>query len=258
MNRLRTSEPEIAPVVWHDLECGAYRADLALWRELAERAAEPGRPCRVLDLGCGTGRVALFLASQGHRVTGLDLDRILAAELNRRAVEQNVPAGAVTGDVRDFALGRHFDVVLAPMQMLQLLANRYERIRALTRVRAHLRPGGLFGAALLDLWGEATDDEYMPPLPDMREAEGWVWSSQAVGIQVLDAGLAITLDRHRRAVSPRGEVAESDSSVRLELMAPVELEDELVEAHLEPVEQRVIPATEDHVGSVAVIAERRE
>ncbi len=40
--------------IWHDAECGAYAADLALWEELAAAAGGP-----VLDLGCGTGRVAL-------------------------------------------------------------------------------------------------------------------------------------------------------------------------------------------------------
>ncbi len=43
-----------AAVVWHDIECSAYRADLPLWRELA---AEYGDP--ILDVGAGTGRVAL-------------------------------------------------------------------------------------------------------------------------------------------------------------------------------------------------------
>ena len=41
-------EPEL--VVWHDLECGGYDADLPLWRELAADADGP-----VLDLGAGTG-----------------------------------------------------------------------------------------------------------------------------------------------------------------------------------------------------------
>ena len=45
-------------VVWHDVECGHYGADLALWDELAAR--EPGP---VLDVGAGTGRVALALAA---------------------------------------------------------------------------------------------------------------------------------------------------------------------------------------------------
>ena len=58
-----------AHVVWHDVECGGYDADLALWRELAREAGGP-----VLDVGAGTGRVALRLAGAGLDVTALDLD----------------------------------------------------------------------------------------------------------------------------------------------------------------------------------------
>ena len=54
-------------VVWHDVECGQYSADLALWDELAAR--EPGP---ILDVGAGTGRVSLVLAALGHDVTALD------------------------------------------------------------------------------------------------------------------------------------------------------------------------------------------
>ena len=48
--------------IWHDVECGAYEADLELWRELAREAPEG-----VLDVGAGTGRVALRLARAGPR-----------------------------------------------------------------------------------------------------------------------------------------------------------------------------------------------
>jgi len=215
MSPPRTAEPPIAAVVWHDIECGAYRADLPYWRELAARAAVPGKPCEVLDLGCGTGRVALDLAAHGHRVTGLDIDRRLADELRARASERNVPAGAVVADARTFDLGRRFDLVLAAMQFLQLLDDRDERLRSLGRVRDHLRPGGTFAAALLNLAGEPTNEDYLAPPPDMREQDGWVWSSQPVEIRLLDDGAALTLERRRRAVSPRGDIAESDDSVRL-------------------------------------------
>jgi SAM-dependent methyltransferase len=256
MTRTPVAEPEIGPIVWHDLECGAYAADLELWAELAERSATQANACNVLDLGCGTGRVALSLGTLGHRITGLDLDPVLAGELRRRAAEHNVRAGAVTGDVRDFHLGRRFDLVLAVMQLVQLLPGRDQRMEMFANVREHLRPGGLFAAALLDLSGEPTDGDYTPPLPDMCELDGWVWSSQAVEVRILDAGAAIALDRRRRAVSPEGRVAASESSVRLEMIMPQQLEVELAEAGLEPVELRPIAPTEDHVGSVVVIAEK--
>jgi SAM-dependent methyltransferase len=249
-------EPEIASIVWHDLECASYSADLDLWVELAQRSATGSGPSNVLDLGCGTGRVALPLARAGHRVTGVDLDATLAAELRRRAVAEDLPAGALTGDIRDFDLARRFDLVLATMQLLQLLAGPDERLRALERARAHLHPRGRFATALLDLSGEPTDGDYHPPLPDMSEVDGWIWSSQAVEVRMLDDNIAIALDRQRHAVSPDGEIAESESSVRLELIGPDDLEDELREAGLPPVERHPIPPTEDHVGSVVVIAER--
>jgi SAM-dependent methyltransferase len=253
MSPLRTTEPEIAPILWHDLECGSYRADLPLWRELAARAT----PCRVLDLGCGTGRVSLDLAQAGHRVTGLDLDPRFTAELRRRAGAANVTAGALVGDVRAFDLGNRFDLVLATMQMLQLLSTSDERVSALQCARAHLRDRGIFAAALLDLSGELTGDDYRPPLPDMHETAGWVWSSQPVAIRMLDRGTALTLDRVRRAVSPRGDVAEAEDSVRLELFSCDALEDELRTAGIEPIERREISATDDHVGSSVVIGEVR-
>ena len=68
-------------VLWHDIECGSYAADLPLWREWA--AAADGE---VLDVGAGTGRVTLDLARRDRAVTALDHDETLLAELRRRFV----------------------------------------------------------------------------------------------------------------------------------------------------------------------------
>ena len=68
-------------VHWHDLECGGYDADLPLWRELARSVAGD-----VLDVGCGSGRVALDLARRGHAETGLDRDPAL---LDRKSTRLN-------------------------------------------------------------------------------------------------------------------------------------------------------------------------
>jgi SAM-dependent methyltransferase len=239
--------------IWHDVECGGYIADLEAWEELAARSAGRDGASDVLDLGCGTGRVSLFLARLGHRVTGLDRDREVADTLTRRAAEAALGVDTVVADASSFELDSRFDVVLAAMQLVQLLSGP-DRMALLEHARVHLRPGGRFAAALLDLAGEALDGDYTPPLPDMREVAGWVYSSQPVAIRSLDSGAAISLDRLRRAVSPEGDLVESFVEVRLELVSPAALEEEAAAAGLVPEARVGIPATDDHVGSVVVVA----
>ena len=161
----------------------------------------------------------------------------------------------MVGDARSFELGRRFDLVLAAMQFLQLLSGREERIAALRCCRAHLADRGVFAAALLDLSGESTNDDYTAPPPDMSETGGWVWSSQAVEVRLLEGGAALSLDRHRRAVSPRGELAETEDSVRLEMVSCDELEEELWAAGITPTRRQQIRPTRDHVGSVVVFGD---
>jgi SAM-dependent methyltransferase len=235
--------------VWHDMECGSYAADLTLWDELAGPA-----PRDVLDLGCGTGRVSVRLARRGHRVTGVDLEPAFLEEAAQRAQAWKVDLDTVAADARSFELGRRFDLVLAPMQLVQLFDGSEERLAMLNAVAAHLRPAGLFAAALMNLEGEDLGDEYIPPGPDMRDVDGWVYSSQPVAVRLLDGDTAISLDRERTIVAPDGARTSEPSEIRLELLSPDEFEEEIAAAGLMLGGRRVIPPTEDHVGSVVVLA----
>ncbi|MDX6659066.1 MAG: hypothetical protein QOH62_3859, partial [Solirubrobacteraceae bacterium] len=157
-----TSRPD---VIWHDLECGGYAEDLGLWRELAGDGP-------VLDVGCGTGRVALDLAARGIPVVGLDSDSTLLGTLRDRGA--GLPVETVCADARDFALQRRFAVVLAPMQTVQLLGGANGRAAFLRCAREHLEPGGLLAIALADALEGFDEDTATPPLPDMREQDGFV------------------------------------------------------------------------------------
>jgi SAM-dependent methyltransferase len=231
-------------VLWHDLECGAYSADLPLWRELAALTGGP-----VLDVGAGTGRVALDLARRGYEVVALDYDAALLAELEDRAA--GLPGRTVVADARAIDLPERFALILVPMQTIQLLPTSEDRLALLRAAAAHLAPGGRFAAALADaLEGfDAEHDE--PPLPDMLERDGWVYVSQPLRVTT-ETGAA-TIERERSAVSPTGARTATLDRVRLVELDAETVEAEGAEAGLQPAGRRRIAPTADHVGSQVVI-----
>lgn len=237
---MNTGQESVA--IWHDVECGSYSADLELWDAMA---AEAGGT--VLDLGCGTGRVALHLARRGHDVLGLDIDPDLIATLGQRGT--GLPLRTILADARDFELDGQVELILAPMQTVQLLADSAERAECLRQVSAHLRPGGRFAAAILEEMPEPDDSP--PPLPDVREVDGWVYSSLAVEAAVGDGEILIR--RLRQTVSPAGELAEEDNEVRITTFAAAQLEAEAAPVGLAPLARHEIPATDIHVGSTVVV-----
>lgn len=229
--------------IWHDVECGSYAADLPLWEELAERQGGP-----VLELGCGTGRVALHLARRGHEVIGLDRDPELLAALRERSslVEP------LLADARDFELASSVSLVLAPTHLLQLLSGPAERAEALRCIAAALRPGGLLAAAIIE--GMPPPDDAPPPLPDVREVDGWVYSSLAVEAAVGPG--EIVVHRLRQTVSPEGSLSEEPNQVRIATFEAATLESEAAAFGLVPAGRVEIPPTDLHVGSLVVLLER--
>jgi SAM-dependent methyltransferase len=234
-----------AAAIWHDVECGAYAADLELWEELAREANGP-----VLELGCGTGRVVLHLARRGYEAVGLDHDPELVAVLAERGA--GLPLRTHLADAREFDLDREIALALAPTQMIQLLPSADARVACLHRVSTALRPGGRFAAAILE--GMPEPDGAPPPLPDVREVDGWVYSSLAVEAAV--GPEEIVVHRLRHTVSPDGELAEEPNQVRIATFPAARLEEEAAEAGLRPLQRREIPATDIHVGSLVVVLEK--
>ncbi len=237
-------------VIWHDVECGSYSADLELWERLSTSCGG-----EVLDLGCGTGRVALHLARRGHPVIGIDSDPALVAELNRRAGEAALTAHAEIRDARDFDLGRRFGLVLAPMQLLQLFAGAAERRSCLACAARHLAPGARLAAAILAPNGGIEGGEEGGPIPDILEEEGWVYSSLPVA--VLGDGERILIHRIRQKVSPGGALSEHSSEIILADLPATVLESEGAAVGLVPAGRSAIAPTEDHVGSTVVLMEAR-
>jgi SAM-dependent methyltransferase len=235
-----------AHVIWHDVECASYRADLPLWRELA--AAERGA---ILDAGAGTGRVALDLAAHGHEVVALDIDAELLAELRRRATAAGLSLETVVADAGGFELpGRSFGLILAPMQTVQLLgpAGRAGFLRA---ARAHLAPGGLVACALADAF-EAFDERHVVlPLPDTLVVSGVQYCSQPVAVR--DEGERVAIERIRTTLDGEGRRTAAPNLIHLDRVEARRVEAEARAAGLSPLTARAIDATDDHVGSSVVM-----
>jgi SAM-dependent methyltransferase len=227
-------------VMWHEVECGRYHADQPLWAELA-RAAPDG----VLDVGAGTGRVALPLARAGHAVTALDIDPELLAVLTERA--EDIPVTTLVADAQDFALDAPVGLVIVPMQTLQLLADRAAFFACARRA---LVPGGRLAAAIAtDL--EAFEPVEHLPLPDVGRIEGWTFLSQPVAVRV-DAE-RYRIERIREIVAPDGERELTEDVIELARVSPAQLAEEAAAHGLEAVDLRRIPETDEHVGAEVVV-----
>jgi SAM-dependent methyltransferase len=231
----------VSTAIWHDIECGAYTADLPLWEELAAGGT-------VLDVGAGTGRVALRLARAGCAVTALDLDPGLLAVLAARARAEGLDIPTVVADAAAFTLDARFALIAVPMQTIQLLPGAAARAGFFASARRVLAPGGLVALAIaVEL--ETFEGDFLPP-PDVGESDGTRYESQPTAVRAVPGGTRI--ERLRRVISGGNHVTERDVIV-LAAVTPDSLVAEAAAAGLRLDEVRGIDPTPDHVGSEVVL-----
>jgi SAM-dependent methyltransferase len=117
------------------------KQDLAFYLETAAASRGP-----VLELGCGTGRIAVPLAESGLRVTGLDISQrmLQQAEQKRSSL---APAGRdllrlIHGDMTSFDIPEQFPLIIIPFRPFQHLLSVEAQLGCLRCARRHLADGG--------------------------------------------------------------------------------------------------------------------
>jgi SAM-dependent methyltransferase len=169
----------------YDLDLQDDPGDLDLYLALADRADGP-----VLELGAGTGRLAIPLATAGHQVTAVDIDPAMLARARDRATRARLLEDRlelVEADLLDLRLadaGRHALVFVA-LNSIMLLATREAQRAAFRAMAAHLRPGGI---AVVDAW--------LPDAEDLGRFDGrvfleWVRIEPSSGAVVTKTGSAL-------------------------------------------------------------------
>jgi SAM-dependent methyltransferase len=237
-------------LAWHELECGAYRADLLIWKELAREERLMSEGGAVLDVGAGSGRVALDLARDGHPVIAIEREPALVAALAHAG--DGLPVEAVRADARSFELpSREHPLCVMPMQTIQLLAGRDERLAFMRQAHAHLRDGGLLAIAIVtevETYDCRSGDH--GPTPEVGRRGDVSYRSHALRIAREDG--AIVIERERTTSPGSLEI----DIVRLAEVSAGLLADEGREVGFRAQETIAIGETHEHAGSEVVMLRR--
>ncbi|HVU10943.1 MAG TPA: class I SAM-dependent methyltransferase [Phototrophicaceae bacterium] len=123
----------------YDLVCDAFAEDYPIIEQWAQRLGGP-----LLDLACGTGRMALHMAALGYSVTGVDIVAEMIAYARQKAMQRSAAIEWVVADARRFQLQRQFPFIFMLMNAFQFLPTRADHEALFARVREHLLPEGQF------------------------------------------------------------------------------------------------------------------
>jgi hypothetical protein len=247
-----TGAPPLADrAIWQQVEFGSYDADLPLWLELARSAEGP-----VLELGAGAGRVAVHLAGHGIPVMALEREPELIVELERQAADLETPIRIVPADLAELAAIRlpgEPRLIIAPLHVLQTL-DPSVRLGLLGGLRELVSPGAVLAAALVDestlLSAGAASSQI---LPDMREVDGWVYSSEPLWVQVGDERLKVR--RIRERVAPEGGRERVVHDELMQRISPDRLQLEAQDAGFSPSGTRAVRSGASEADSVVVLLE---
>lgn len=129
--------PEQLAAELYDITVPDWDGEIDFYRELALQTHRRGQA--VLEVGCGTGRVALQLAQEGIKVVGTDLSE----EMLEIARSKNADLHWIQGDMRTFNLAATFGLIIIPGHSFQFMLTPDDQVKALETFKRHLSHDGV-------------------------------------------------------------------------------------------------------------------
>jgi precorrin-6B methylase 2 len=237
--------------IWQQVEFGSYAADLPVWVDLADSIGGP-----ILELGAGAGRVSVHLAGHGHEVMALEREDELTDELERAAARLRTRLSVIRADLNspgEVRLPESPALVVGPLHVMQVLDTETRR-RVLGWLLDVVAPGATLALTVVDeetLLSAGTSATQI--LPDMRELDGWVYSSEPLWVLVSDDTL--TVRRIREQVSPEGAMERNVHDELLYRLSPARLEAEAEVTGFVPAGRRTVDSGPREADSVVVLLE---
>jgi SAM-dependent methyltransferase len=121
----------------YDIIYGEYMDDLDFYKKEAKNSEG-----KVLEVGCGTGRIYLGLLKEGVDAYGIDISEKMLAILKKKTAEQHLTPKVYVGDMRRFKLDQKFSLIIVPFRAFLHNMTAEEQLKALKNFKKHLLPGG--------------------------------------------------------------------------------------------------------------------
>jgi len=154
----------------YEIEHGTHppMPDEPFYREYAQaQCGENGDKGEILELGCGTGRVALALAKEGFKITGLDLSNqmldIFRKKLANEVAKEPELAQRIQiihGNMANFNTGRKYALITAPFRAFQAVTSDEDIKGTLSCIRNHLTQDGIFIVNVFHPFKEPLDENW--------------------------------------------------------------------------------------------------
>jgi ubiquinone/menaquinone biosynthesis C-methylase UbiE len=139
----------------YDAEYADLKEDIRFWKKhIAGK--------RVLEIGIGTGRLAIPLAKAGHDIVGIDASPHMLNVLQWRMKAQKVKnIRAVVRDMRRYNLKEKFDFAYIPFHLFHEMLTKEDQEQTLRTIRKHLVKGGKLGIDLIHFRSDPHDNAWL-------------------------------------------------------------------------------------------------